>query len=261
MRREAGLRQARQLGEGRLFESLREWVPGDEMRTVDWKATARRGKLITRQYEDERRQRVILALDAGRLLTAESEGRARLEDAIEAIAQLASRVADLDDDIGLLVFTDRIDHYVPSIRGRRALRAILDTLAAVEGKLVEPDYPKAFAFLASQTRKRALTIVFTDVIDRFASEAFVAQIGRLRPRHVPVAVTIRDTALERLAAVRPDTAAAAFERAAAEQLLQVRADALGELRAKGVIVVDSHPDATASAVVECYLNLKRRGMI
>lgn len=261
MRREAGLRQARRVGEGRLFESLREWVPGDEMRVVDWKATARRGKLIARQYEDERRQRVILVLDAGRLLTAETEGRARLEDAIEAIGQLAYRAVALDDDVGLLVFTDQIDHYVPPSRGRRALRAVLDALAVVEGKLVEPNYPLGFSFLASQTRRRALTVVFTDLIDRFASEALVAQVGSLRPRHLPVAVTLRDVGLERLAAGRPATVATAFERAAAEQLLEARADALAEMRSRGVVIIDVHPEAAAQSVVECYLRLKRRALL
>ncbi len=261
LRREAGLRQVRRRGEGRLFESLREWVPGDELRTVDWKASARRGKLIARQYEDERRQRVMIALDAGRLLTAESDGRARLEDAIEAIAQLAYRTAAVDDDVGLLVFSDEIDHFLAPLRGKAAIRPILEILAVTEGRLVEPDYPRAFAFLASQTRKRALTIVFSDVIDRFASDALVAQLGRLRPRHLPVVVAIRDVALERLAGTRPDDAAGAFERAAAEQMLQVRADALADLRARGVVVVDAHPDAVAKSVVDCYLQLKRRALI
>ncbi len=261
MRREAGLRQTRRIGEGRLFESLREWVPGDDLRSVDWKATARRGKLISRQYEDERRQRVMLVLDAGRMLTAETDGRARLEDAIEAIAQLAYRATGFDDDVGLLVFSDEIDAYVPPLRGRRALKAVLDALAAVEGRLVEPDYPKAFAFLANQTRKRALTVVFTDVIDRFASEAMVAQVGGLRPRHLPVAVALRDSALERLASTRPAGVEQTFERAAAEQLLQVRAEALHAMRSKGVIIVDAHPEAAAKAVVEAYLQLKRRSMI
>ncbi len=261
MRREAGQRQTRRIGEGRLFESLREWVPGDELRSVDWKATARRGKLISRQYEDERRQRVMLVLDAGRMLTAETDGRARLEDAIEAIAQLAYRATGFDDDVGLLVFSDEIDTYVPPLRGRRALKAILDALAVVEGRLVEPDYPKAFGFLASQTKKRALTVVFTDVIDRFASEAMVAQVGGLRPRHLPVAVALRDVALERLASTRPAGVEQAFERAAAEQLLQVRAEALQTMRSKGVVIVDAHPEAAAKAVVEAYLQLKRRSLI
>ena len=261
MRREAGLRPARRIGEGRLFESLREWVPGDEMRVVDWKASARRGKLIARQYEDERRQRVMLVLDAGRMLVAESAGRARLEDAIEAVGQLAYRAAGLDDDVGLLVFSDRVDQYVPPTRGRRALQAILDALAVVEGRMVESDYPRAFAFLATQTRRRALTVVFTDVIDRFASDALLAQLGGLRPRHLPVVVTLRDVELERVAGARPATAEAAFERAGAEQLLEVRAVALGDLRSRGVVVVDATPTRAARAAVEAYLRLKRRALL
>lgn len=261
VRRDAGLRRNRRLGEGRLFESLREWVPGDELRTVDWKASGRRGKLIARQYEDERRQRVILALDAGRMLTAESGGRARLEDAIEAVAQLAARAVSLDDDVGLIVFSDEIDHFLAPARGQRALRAVLDTLAGVEGRLVEPDYPKAFAFLAAQSRKRALTVVFTDVIDRFASDAFVTQVAGLRPRHVPVAVTLRDVALEQIAEDPVSTVEAVFERAAAEHLLQVRAEALAAMRGRGVTVVDAHPDGAGEAVVACYLQLKRRALI
>ena len=261
IRREAGQRQVRRLGEGRLFESLREWVPGDEIRTIDWKASGRRGKLIARQYEDERRQRVMLVLDAGRLLAAETAGRARLEDAIEAIGQLAYRAIGGDDDVGLLVFTDQVDHYVAPRRGRRALRAILETLATVEGRLVESNYPLAFAFLAGQTKRRALTVVFTDVIDRFASDALVAQVGALRPRHLPVAVALRDVGLEVVASRRPVDGAAAFDRAAAEQLLAVRAEALGQMRSRGVVVVDAHPDSAAKSVVECYLQLKRRAMI
>ncbi|MEZ4457768.1 MAG: DUF58 domain-containing protein [Gemmatimonadales bacterium] len=261
IRREVGLRQVRRIGEGRLFESLREWVPGDEMRAVDWKASAKRGKLIARQYEAERRQRVMIALDAGRMLTAETEGRPRLEDAVEAVAQLAYRAVGLDDDVGLIVFSDDIDHFVPPVRGRRALRAILDALALVQGRLVESDYPRAFAFLAAQARKRALTVLFTDVIDRFASDALVTQVGGLRPRHVPVAVTLRDLALERLAVAPANTVETAFERAAAEQLLLVRNDALTDLRSRGVIVVDAHPEAAAKAVVDCYVGLKRRALI
>jgi uncharacterized protein (DUF58 family) len=201
-RREAGLRQVRRLGEGRVFESLREWVPDDDTRSVDWKATARRGKVMVRQYEDERRQQVLLLLDAGRMLTAEADGMPRLESAIEAALDLAASAVDHDDDVGLLVFADRVERYLRPARGRRALRAIMEALAAVEGRLVEPDYPAAFAYLAAQSRKRAFAVVFTDVIDRAASDALVAQAGHLRARHLPLAVTLRDPALERLATAK-----------------------------------------------------------
>jgi len=260
-RREAGLRNVRRLGEGRVFETLREWVPGDDTRSIDWKATAKRGKVMARQYEDERRQQVLIAVDAGRLLTADIDGRPRLESAIDAALQLAYSAAEHDDDVGLLVFADTIQHYLPPRRGRRALRAIVEALATVEGKLAEPDYPAAFAFLASRNRKRALTVLFTDVIDRTASDALVAQVATLRPRHLPLAVTLRDPALERTAVAHAADPTEAYERAAAEELLTARAEALMQLRRRGVLVLDVPQADAARSVVERYERLKRRGLL
>ena len=260
-RREAGLRAIRRPGEGRLFEGLREWVPGDETRIIDWKATARRGKPIARQYEDERRQQVLIVIDAGRLLTAEVQGVPRLEAVISAALQLARAAVEHDDNVGLLVFADTVQRYVAPARGRRALRAVLDGLAQVEGRLVESDYPAAFRHLAAHNRKRALTVLFTDVIDRTASEALVAHAATLRPRHLPLAVTLRDPALEALAAARPATTAGAFERAAAEELLGARDAALVEMRSRGIMVLDVSPSGAGEGVVTRYHQLKRRGLL
>lgn len=260
-RREAGLRNLRRPGEGRLFEGLREWVPGDDTRIIDWKATARRGKPMARQYEDERRQQVLLAIDAGRLLTAEVDGVPRLEAVITAALHLAHAAVEHDDDIGLLVFADTVQHFVAPARGRRALRAVLEGLAAAEGRLVESDYPAAFRHLAARSRKRALTVLFTDVVDRTASDALVAHSATLRPRHLPLAVTLRDPALEALAVAHPATSAQAYERAAAEELLGARESALADMRRRGVMVLDVLPAAASSAVVERYHQLKRRGML
>ena len=260
-RRDAGFRNMRRIGEGRLFESIKEWVPGDEIRSIDWKATARRGKLMSRQYEDERRQQVMMVIDAGRLLTAEIDGRPRLEAAIDAALDLAHSAVQHDDNIGLLVFADEVLQFVPPTRGRRALRQVLDALAAVEGRLVEPNYPAAFAYLAARNRKRALTVLFTDVVDRTASDAFVAHAGSLRARHLPLAVTLRDPGLERLATSRALTVDDAFQRAAAEELLEARDAALADLRSHGVLVLDVLPDGAARAVVEQYERLKRRALV
>jgi uncharacterized protein (DUF58 family) len=260
-RREAGFRSIRRIGEGRMFESLKEWVPGEDTRTIDWKATARRGKIMARQYEDERRQQVLLVIDAGRMLTAEVDGRPRLEAVVEAALHLAHSAVDHDDNIGLMVFADQVQQFLAPARGRRALRGVLEALAAIEGTLVEPNYPAAFAYLAARNRKRALTVLFTDVIDRTASEALVAQVGTLRPRHLPLAVTLRDPSLEHLATARPATAGAAFERAAAEELLQSREAALVEMRSRGVLVLDVLPSGASTAVVDQYNRLKRRGVL
>jgi len=261
-RRDPGMKAIRELGEGRLFESLREWVPGDDIRHIDWKATARRRKVITRQYEAERRQQVLLVIDLGRLMTADiAGGVARLDFVVQAALELAYAAAQHDDDVGIMTFADGVQHFVAPERGRSGVRRVLDVLAVVEPKLVEPDYPGAFRYLAARNRKRALTVLFTDVIDRFASDALVANVASLRPRHVPLAVTLRNPELDAVAALRPADARGAFRKAAAEELLHAREEALGHMRRAGVLVIDVTPQRAAQAVVSKYLDLKRRGVL
>jgi len=260
-RRQQGVTPIRQLGEGRLFESLREWVPGDDLRRIDWKATAKRRKVITRQYEAERRQQVLLVLDTGRLLTAEIAGVSRLDYVVQAALELAYVAAQQDDNVGVMAFADGVQHFVAPQRGRLGLKRVLDVLAAVEATLVEPDYPGAFRYLAARNRKRALTVLFTDVIDRFASDALVANVASLRPRHLPLAVTLRNPEVDAVAALRPNTTRDAFRKAAAEELLRAREEALGRMRRAGVLVLDVPPERAAHAVVAKYLELKRRGRL
>ena len=260
-RREPGMKAVRRLGEGRLFESLREWVPGDDLRHIDWKATARRAKVITRQYEAERRQQVLLVLDTGRLMTADVGGVARLDFAVQAALELAYAAAQHDDNVGIMTFADGVQHFVAPERGRAGVRGVMDVLAEVQPKLVEPDYPGAFRYLAARNRKRALTVLFTDVIDRFASDALVANVATLRPRHLPLAVTLRNPELDAAGMQRPETTRDAFRKAAAEELLHAREEALGHMRRAGVLVIDVTPERAAQAVVSKYLDLKRRGTL
>ncbi len=260
-RREQGITPLRQRGEGRLFESLRDWVPGDDLRHIDWKATARRGKVITRQYEAERRQQVLLVLDTGRLLTAEIAGLSRLDYVVRAALELAYAATQHDDNVGLMAFADGVQHFVAPQRGRAALKRVLDVLAVIQPTLVEPDYPGAFRYLAARNRKRALTVLFTDVIDRFASDALVANVASLRPRHLPLAVTLKNPEVEQVATLRPAAAHDAFRKAAAEELLRAREEALGHMRRAGVLVLDVAPQRAAEAVVALYLDLKRRGRL
>jgi uncharacterized protein (DUF58 family) len=260
-RRESGLRAIRYLGEGRQFESLREWVPGDDTRRIDWKATARRRKVIARQYEEERRQQVLLVLDAGRLLAEEIDGEARFEHAVRAALLLALAAVYHDDNVGIMVFGREVARYVAPQRGRRGLRQVLDVLAEARPALVESDYPAAFRHLAVLNRKRALTVVFTDAIDRLASEALIANVGSLHPRHLPLVVTLRNPVLDTVAGLRPDLAADAYRKAAAEELLHARAEALAGMRRAGAMVLDVEPHRASAAVVEQYLELKRRGRL
>jgi uncharacterized protein (DUF58 family) len=236
-------------------------VPGDDPRHLDWKASARRRKLIVRQFEEERRQQVLLVLDAGRLLTADVAGEARIEHIVRAALWLAFAANHHDDNVGIMVFSDDVQQYVMPQRGRRGLQQVLDVLAAVQPSLVESDYPAAFRYLAMRNRKRALTVLFTDVIDRLASEALVTNVASLRPRHLPLVVTIRNPDLDAVAAHRPEASQGAFRKAAAEELLAERDEALFQMRHSGAVVLDVHPKQASRAVVDRYLDLKRRGRL
>ena len=260
--RAPGLTPVRRLvGEGRQFESLRDWVPGDDLHHIDWKATARRRKVMLRQHEIERRQQVLLVIDTGRLLSAEIAGVSRLDYVVRAALDLAYAASELGDDVGVMAFSAGVDHFVPPASGRRGLRAVVEVLAVLEPHLAEPDYPGAFRYLALRNRKRALTVIFTDLIDRLASQALVANVAALRTRHLPLAVTLRNPELDALAAHRPAGARDAYRKAAAEELLRAREEALALMRRGGVVVLDVPPDRAADSVVTQYLSLKRRGRL
>jgi uncharacterized protein (DUF58 family) len=138
---------------------------------------------------------------------------------------------------------------------------VLDVLAEVQPRLVEPDYPAAFRYLAIRNRKRALTVFFTDVIDRMASEVLLIHLGSLQPRHLPLVVTLRDPELELVADSRPSTEGDAYRKAAAEEVLSARDEALVQMRRSGAMVLDVSPDRAGAAAVEKYLELKRKGRL
>ncbi len=258
--RDAGVRQVRRRGGGMTFDSLREYVAGDDPRHIDWKASGRRGIAQVRQYTVEQGQTVILALDAGRLMTQMAGDRSRFEYAINSCLVLADVALQGRDKIGLLVFDDQIRGWVPPSTGTAAMRAIRSTLAASDARLVEPDYALASRTLAQRQRSRALVICLSDVIDVRASRAVVTQTRHAALRHVTVFLALRNDSL--VAVAQPaaqGSEAAAWRGAAAESLLDARADALLRMRRAGVQVLDVPPQAMSAALVNRYLSIKARG--
>jgi uncharacterized protein (DUF58 family) len=258
---EAGLRRSRRRGEGTSFESLREYVRGEDPRHVDWKASAKHAKLIARHYEAERNQSVMLLVDCGRWMTGDVGGMTRLDHVLEACVLLAHVAAARDDRVGLLAFADEVLAYVPPTKGRAAVEAILAATFRIEPRLVESDYAGAFAQLATRHRKRSLVVLFTDVLSRDSSRAVVDECVRSVRRHLPLAVTLRDAGLDAVANAVPAGAAAAYRQAAAEELLLEREQALAAMRRAGIQVADTDARSLGPAVVERYLDAKARLLV
>ena len=258
----AGVRVLRRRGEGQGFSRLREYAVGDDPRHLDWKATARRGKLITREFTIERAQTVLTLIDAGRGMTQLAGEFSRFELSITSALVLTDVAASAGDHVGTLVFDDQVRAFLPPAKSQGALQAVRDALIPVVATSREPDYATAFRFLATHQRKRALIIFYTDVIERRASQALIAHVTRSASRHLAVVVALRNDAL--MAAALPATDVSArslYETASAEELIAARAEALEVMRRAGVVVLDVSPHQMTAAVVNRYLELKARGAL
>lgn len=248
-------------GEGREFESLRDYVRGDELRHVSWSATARRGKLVTRQYQIERDQMILIALDAGRLMTARIEQETKLDSAVHATLALMSAAARGGDNAGIVVFGRRIKTYLPPKRGREHMDAALEALHAIEPEMIEPSYSRAFEFIAANCKRRSLVVLLTDLVDEEGSKDLLNSLKILRPRHLPLVVTISDRDLK--AAVRdiPVTVPDLFTQSVAEEIMHQREAALRLVEAQGGLALDVTAAALAPALLEKYLQVKERGLL
>jgi uncharacterized protein (DUF58 family) len=257
----AARRKSQWRGEGRDFESLRDYVRGDEMRHISWTATARRGKLVTRQYQMERDQTILIALDAGRLMTARIEDETKLDSAVHAALALMSAAARAGDNAGLLVFSRRIQAYLPPKRGAEHLDAALEALYSVEPEMVEPSYSRAFEFVAANSRRRSLVVVLTDLVDEEGSRELLASLKLLRPRHLPLIVTIADRDLKAVVRETPQDESELFRQSVAEEIIHLREAALRLVEAQGGLALDVTAAALAPKLLETYLRVKERGML
>ncbi len=256
-----GFRLLRRLGEGTEFESLRDYVPDDDFRDIDWKASARRSKPITRNYQIERSQNLIVMIDAGRMMCAQLNGMSKLDYAINAALMLAYVAIRQDDAVGMMVFADTVQTFVPPRKGATQIGRLADQLYAVEPTMMEPDYSAALTTLHTRSRKRALVVIFTDIIDKEASQQLLAHAASLYPQHLPLVVTIRDPSLEQTADLAPQDVPAVYQRAVAGGLLRDRQGALLALRRRGARIVDARPEQLTVATVNTYLAIKAQQLL
>ncbi len=235
---------------------------GDDPRHVDWKATARRRRLISREYSIEQGQTVMILIDAGRLMTQLAGPLPRFEYALSSALVLANIAARTGDSVGLLLFDDAVRAFVPPTRGTAALPLIRDALVPVQATMTEPDYAAAFRTLAARVRRRSLLVLYTDVIDVRASRALLTLATHGTRVHLPLVVALRNDAL--VAAATPTgraTTQAIYETAAAEELLSARDEALERMRRAGVSVLDVRPQAMTAAIINRYLEIKGKGAL
>ncbi|HBE81644.1 MAG TPA: DUF58 domain-containing protein [Pyrinomonadaceae bacterium] len=254
-------RKAVRRGEGREFESMRDYVRGDELRHISWTATARRSKLTTRQYQIERDQTVIIALDAGRLMTGRIDGETKFDTAIHAALALMSACARAGDNAGVVVFGRRVRKYLPPKRGLEHMDAVLEALHDMEPELIEPSYARAFQFISSNLKKRAFVVILTDLVDKDSSRELINSLKLMRPRHLPLVATIGDRDLNAMVSTRPEDIRDVFKQSAAEEIIHQRESALRLVESLGGLALDVTTQTLGPRLLESYLRVKERGLL
>ncbi|HXN03665.1 MAG TPA: DUF58 domain-containing protein [Candidatus Acidoferrum sp.] len=261
MRIMAGLRRARPPGATTAFAGLRDYLPGDEVRRISWKATARRDSPVVMEVEAERGQQAIIAIDCGRLMTAPAGLLSKLDHAVNAALLLAWVAQSQGDKVGMMTFSDGVRRFVAPQRGPAQVTQLNKVLYDIKPEYTEPDFAEAFSHLALRVSRRSLVIVLTDVLDPEASRDLVGHAIRLSHRHLVMVVAMSDP--EVLAARNGpiERVSRAYEWAAAEELLSARRASFEQLRQGGVLGLDVEAGQLSPSLVERYLELKERALL
>ena len=255
------MRQQQRLNTGTEFAELRDYTKGDDPRLIDWKATARRGQPLVRVLEPEREQTLIVLLDRGRLMTAQVEGLNRFDWGLNAALSLGLAGINRGDRVGIGVFDSKVHTWLPPNRGQHHLSTMIERLTPIQPVLLESDYLNAVSMLVTQQHRRALVVLITDIVDATASMELLSALARLRPRYLPLCVTLRDPYIQEQADASSATVDDAYSRAVALDLLDQRQVAFAKLRQKGVMVLDAPVNQMSEELVDQYLRIKAKNQL
>jgi uncharacterized protein (DUF58 family) len=254
-----GVLQVRRRGEGMEFHQLREYREGDPPRAIDWKATSRTGRLIAREYEEEKDQRVLLVIDCGRRMASKDSELSHFDHALNAALLLAHVALRQGDAVGMLTMGG-VSRYCEPRKSVGAVHAILNRAYDIEPTLAIADYQQAARDIMRAQRRRTLVIMLTNLRDE-DDDALLPALKLLRTRHLVVLASLREAILSRALTARVDSFDRAVTHAAAADYLAARERAFRRIETTGAITLDVEPERLPIALVNRYLGLKREGRL
>ncbi len=253
--RENGMRKTRSFGEDGETEGLREYEPGEDARRIDWKSSARTEETLVRVRHSSSRSRVVFAIDSGRLMAAEREGRSALDHALAAFLAAGDTALRAGDSVSACAFAGGIVSELGEVASNSSLARLARFSSELEVSNVESDFVQLSGWLRRRLGKRSLVVVVTEASDTMPIEAMERAARAVSSRHALVIAFLRDRTLEEAAADRSDGEVAGFRAAAAAELLELRDEAVSRLRRHATVIVARASDLP-DAVVNAYLEAK-----
>jgi uncharacterized protein (DUF58 family) len=254
----AGLKVERYIGDGTEFESLREYVPGIDHRAIDWKSSARHRKLLCQEFRAERNHQVVLAVDAGQLMAEPVAGVPKLDHAINAAILLAWFCLRTGDRVGLVGFDEKIAQWAEPQGGMHTFHRLQALGAEIDYKRVETNFTLTLADLSTRLKRRSLVVLFTDFLDTVTAELMIENVTRLARRHLVLFVAVKDPNLDTRARARPRTLDVLHQAVVATDFTRERNIVLERLRRAGAHCIDATPGDFNMALVNRYIEIKRR---
>jgi uncharacterized protein (DUF58 family) len=243
-------------GEGREFESLREHQRDDDFRHIDWKASAKRGKLISRQYETERDQRLMILLDTGRLMSPRIGPYRKLDYAINAAVHLAQVALHKGDLVGYAIFNDEMRAFAEPKKGQAQMAHFTRNLTSLQPSRLESDYAAVFHHVLKRCSRRTLIVCFTDLSDTQSAQSLLQAALPLTPRHLPVIVTVSNSEILAVTRKMPENEFEVYRHVAAMEIWNDYQRTLLGLRSRGLAAVSVPAQELSTATIDEYLRIK-----
>jgi uncharacterized protein (DUF58 family) len=247
-------------GQGTEFDALREYVDGDDVRSIDWRATARRSAVVVRTWRPERDRRLVCVIDTGRTSAARVGDIPRLDAALDACLLLGAVAAKAGDRVDMLAVDTALRASVSGSTRGSVLPEMVQAMAPLEPRLVEPNFGLMVSEVVRRERKRCLVVLFTAMEPAALADGLLPVLGQLTSKHTVILASVGDPTVTAMAQRRGDTQAV-YEAAAAERALGERRQIIAALRRRGVEVVDEPADIFPSKVADAYLELKAAGLL
>ena len=247
-------------GQGSEFDSLRGYVVGDDVRSIDWRSSARRVDVMVRTWRPERDRRILIVLDTGRTAAGRVAGVPRLDTSMDAALLLTALASRAGDRVDLIAVDRRVRARVVGANRSEILSVMTSAMAVLEAELIESDAGLMAAAVLGMARQRCLVVLLTDLNPAAIEEGLLPRIPALAARHRLLIAAVADPRLEEMASARGN-AAAVYDAAAAERARSQRARISALLRRRGVQVVDAPPDRLPAALADAYLSLKAAGRL
>ncbi len=248
------------IGDGSDFEMLRDYIKGDEFSKIDWKATARQKKPITRVYKLENILEVAIMIDCGRIMGTEVKGMSLLDYAVNSALILSYSAVKTNDRVSLTCFGNDIIKYIPPIKNKKDVKKLNRVLTDIEYQNLEPNYQTAFAFIKQRLPKRSIIIILTDIIDDSNIKIYHKYLSVLRKKHIVLLVLIRDKNLFTIGESLLSDRINIFTKTASADLILRRNKTIYNLKRLGIDILDLYPEEVCAKVINKYVEIKNRNL-